>query len=95
VQGHTGRVTAVCFASDERVVCTASTDSTARVWDAATGQCRHVLQGHQQHIPAMALTPDGRVLATVSGDGMIRCVRIHPCFQTPEVLRSEEGGESG
>ena len=71
-QGHAGRVTAVCFAPDESVLCTACTDGKARVWDVATGECRHTLEGHSQHIPAMAITPDGRLLATVSGDGMIR-----------------------
>ena len=57
VQGHTGRVTAVCFASDERVVCTASTDSTARVWDAATGKETQKLEGHSGEVMSVAFSP--------------------------------------
>ena len=43
------------------VAVTTSLDATARIWDLATGQTRHVLTGHGGPVRAVAtvLLPDG------------------------------------
>lgn len=46
--GHTGGVNAALLTADGRLVLTLSKDCTARVWDAATGECLHV----SAHCPA-------------------------------------------
>ena len=42
----------------------ASMDHDARVWDASTGELRHVLQGHFALVSDAAFSPDGRWIAT-------------------------------
>ena len=44
--GHTRYVWAVAFSPDGRLLATASSDRTARVWDVATGGCLRTLTGH-------------------------------------------------
>ncbi len=44
--GHTGGVNDALITADGARVLTLSKDCTARVWDAATGACLHVLVGH-------------------------------------------------
>ena len=51
----------------ERVV-TASSDRTARVWDASTGSVLHVLSGHDHQVWQAGFSPDGRVVLTFSTD---------------------------
>lgn len=41
--GHSGRVNTVTVSEDGATLITASDDSTARVWDANSGECRAVL----------------------------------------------------
>ena len=49
---------------------TASADGTARLWDARTGACEHVLAGHAAaRLSSIAFTPDGASVVTASDDG--------------------------
>lgn len=52
-------------------VASGSSDSTIRLWDAATGEAR-VLAGHQRAVLALAVTPDESELVSVSFDGTWR-----------------------
>jgi WD40 repeat protein/tetratricopeptide (TPR) repeat protein len=62
----------VSFSADGRLVVTASTDGTARVWDAATGtQVGGVLQ-HAGSTVVASFTPDGQRVFTLSTDGAVR-----------------------
>jgi WD40 repeat protein len=60
-------VTAVAFSPDGGLLATGSTDRTARVWDAASGQER-LRVTHDEGVAAVAFSPDGRLLATGSFD---------------------------
>jgi WD40 repeat protein len=62
----------VAIAPDGTWLATASTDGTARTWDAATGQPRATLTGHDGPVRALAIAPDGTWLATVGHDRTIR-----------------------
>ncbi|MCZ6545751.1 MAG: hypothetical protein O6913_08615, partial [Chloroflexi bacterium] len=57
---------------DGRRVVTASDDTTARVWDAATGGNLVVLQGHSRGLRAAHFSPDGRRVVTASHDATAR-----------------------
>ncbi|VDN39296.1 unnamed protein product [Dibothriocephalus latus] len=46
----------------------ASFDSTVRLWDVKTGQCRQILQQHKEPVYSVAFSPDGQLLATGSFD---------------------------
>ena len=45
LKGHCHWVMSVCWSPDGSKVATGSADKTARVWDAATGECRMTLKG--------------------------------------------------
>lgn len=70
--GHTGGVNAALLTPDGARALTASKDCTARVWDAATGRCLHVLIGHSDAVVAAALSADGRTALTVAYDRSAR-----------------------
>ena len=56
------------FSKDGRLLVTGSTDTTARIWAAATGKLLHVLR-QRGHVVAESFSPDGRELVTSSADG--------------------------
>ena len=70
--GHPGMVTGVAFSPDGRLLATASSDRTARLWDVGTGVELKVLRGHWASVSDIAFSPDGRLLATTSYDGTTR-----------------------
>jgi WD40 repeat protein len=75
---HTARVTGGAFSPDGRRVITASTDGTARVWDAATGEAvtpalfhGGVARGGSTHEhPQAAFTSDGDRVLVASWAGV-------------------------
>jgi WD40 repeat protein len=69
-------ITAVCavaFSPDGRRLAGASLeDSTARIWDTATGRQLCELRGHAANVTRLAFSPDGRRLATASEDHTVK-----------------------
>ena len=61
-----GAVTGVAFSPDGRLLATASDDTTARLWDPATGDRLRTLTGHTASVQGVAFSPDGQLLATAS-----------------------------
>jgi len=64
LEGYTNSVSAVAFSLDGQLVASASCDNIVRVWEAATGSCRSVLEGHTDFVSAVgvsavAFSPDG------------------------------------
>ena len=66
--GHADEVFGVAFSPDGQSLATCSKDGTVRIWNAATGDCRHVLSNHTDEVTCLAFSPDGTVLATGSED---------------------------
>ena len=79
-------VSALIFAAS----LTASADTTARLWDAATGKQLHVLQGHERLLQTAVFSPDGKLVLTASAD---KTARIWDAAngETLQVLQGHEG----
>src|SRR4029077_20284486 len=70
--GHNRLVSFLAFSPDGQKIASASWDSTAVVWDLATGRPTTRLQGHMRSVLSVAFSPDGRRLATSSEDQTVR-----------------------
>jgi WD40 repeat protein len=62
----------VAFSPDGRRLATASRESTAKVWDTASGKELLTLRGHAGHVDSVAFSPDGKRLATAGADGTVQ-----------------------
>ncbi len=90
LHGHYDDVNSVAFSPDGRQVVTASSDTTARVWDAATGRQAIVLEGHQGSVNSVAISPNGTHIVTASNDNTARVWDLATGRQSV-VLQGHEG----
>jgi WD40 repeat protein len=72
LRGHTGAVRGVASSPNGKFVVTASSDTTARVWEAATGRGVAVLRGHTAALTGAAFSPNGKFVVTGSADKTAR-----------------------
>jgi WD40 repeat protein len=72
--GHASAVNEVLMTADGSTVVTLSKDYTARIWEAATGTCLHVLRGHTDAIIGGCISDGNRngVVITYSFDNSVR-----------------------
>ncbi|WP_437932652.1 AAA family ATPase [Sorangium sp. So ce291] len=70
--GHTGSVNDVAVTPDGRLVVSASSDQTLKVWELATGQLLRTLQGHTSLVLGVAVTSDGRLAVSASSDETLK-----------------------
>jgi WD40 repeat protein len=72
LKGHVARVSSAVFSGDGKWVVTASTDKTARIWDAESGKEIAVLKGHDGSVYGSAFSGDGKRVVTASTDKTAR-----------------------
>jgi len=73
IPGHyPARVHGVDFSPDGTRILTASSDGTARVWDATTGALRFTCKGHTAFVLSAKYSSDGRRIVTTSADHSVR-----------------------
>jgi WD40 repeat protein/transcriptional regulator with XRE-family HTH domain len=72
LSGHTDAVWSAVFNSDGTRIATASSDGTARIWDAFTGKELLAVDPAAGILWAAAFSPDGKLLATAGEDKIAR-----------------------
>ncbi|HNN95493.1 MAG TPA: hypothetical protein PKI03_24615 [Pseudomonadota bacterium] len=72
LHGHSDRVDTAVFDPSGMRVLTASTDRTARIWDAHTGRQLMLFAGHRAMLTTAVFSPDGALILTTSADGTAR-----------------------
>ncbi len=70
--GHTDLVNNVAWDPDGKYIVTASSDSTARIWDAMNGDQLFTLSGHKGPVWYVAWDPSGKRIVTTGEDGTAR-----------------------
>lgn len=69
LKGHTDEVLSVAFSPDGRRILTGSSDGTARLWDAASGDELLTLEGHEPGVSFVAFSSDGSKVVLGCKDG--------------------------
>ncbi|KAF5658161.1 vegetatible incompatibility het-e-1 [Fusarium circinatum] len=84
LEGHGRGAESVAVSSDNKLVASGGSDKTVKIWDIATGVCRHTLEGHNSYITSVTFLPDGQHLASASYTIKIWDTRTGLCLQTLE-----------
>ena len=82
LRGHEFSLVSCTWSPNGSRLATTAMDKTARIWDAETWKCLHVLRGHSHHVNASCWVADSRTLVT-AGDGGVKVWDA----QTGELLR--------
>jgi WD40 repeat protein len=85
--GHTDFVNAAVFSPDGKWTCTASSDKTAKIWDAVSGKLLLNLEGHESAIRSVSFSIDGKKILTASDD---KTTKIWDAF-TGKIILSLDG----
>ncbi|KAH8586004.1 hypothetical protein B0O99DRAFT_748622 [Bisporella sp. PMI_857] len=72
LEGHTDGVNSVAFSHDSKLLVSASSDSTLKVWNVATGALQQTLDGHTSWISSVAFSHNSKLLASASYGGTIK-----------------------
>jgi len=76
--GHRDALVDIVFSPDGKFIATASSDTTAKIWDAESGELIYTLAGHTLPVTGVAFDPSGKYVATTSWDMSTRIWSVQP-----------------
>ncbi len=95
LHGHSDRVDSAVFDPSGMRVLSASTDRTARIWDAHTGRQLLLFAGHRAMLTTAIFSPDGALVLTTSADGTARIWEVASGRLLHELLGHGQAIEMG
>jgi WD40 repeat protein len=91
IVAHKDTVRRAAFSPDGKRIVTASSDRTARLWDAESGKLiGEPLRGHEHNVYTAAFSPDGKRIVTASWDKTARLWDVESGKQIGAPLRGHE-----
>lgn len=66
-RGHTDKITAIAFSSDEQWMLTGSADKTAKLWAVDSGELISTFSGHSLTLTSVLFSPDDQSVVTGAG----------------------------
>jgi WD40 repeat protein len=72
LKGHSDGVWTASYSADGQRIVTASDDTTARLWEAESGNEIALLKGHADRVHSAAFSPEGDRVVTASSDNTAR-----------------------
>lgn len=87
--GHTDEVSDCAFSPDGRVIVSASSDRTLKLWDPLTGEELWTLTGHKDDVTSFVISADGKRIFSASFDGMLKLWDIATASEVAALKLSE------
>ena len=72
LRGHIEEIQDLCWNTDGSLLLSGSIDTSARLWNTATGQCLHAFRESKGLIQGVAIDPLGKFIATFADDKSVR-----------------------
>ena len=92
LEGHeTGTISMITISPNGKLIATASSDNTVRIWDALTLQTIFELKGHSQYVYYVNFSPSGNLLCSSAGGSVVKLWETH----TGKLLHTFQNANGG
>ena len=91
LKGHIGKVNAIKFSPNGKLLASSSDDNTIKIWDVKSGREKRTLVGHSNYVTCLSFSPDGNRLVSGSEDNTVRVWDVYG--NNAERIKLEAGDE--